>query len=363
MISDSGNHVIRRVDPQGRVRTIAGTPGVAGYRDADSPALAQFNHPQGLAVESFELVLYVADQGNAVIRTVTARGPVRTLAGKAGERGDQDGPALEARFTQVKGVAVTRRWTGRPTLYVLDGHALRAVDGDTGQVTTLLGSVGTPAFQEIQGGDALTRRAALLTPCLNDPWDLQPSARGFLITDRGNHAIREWRVADDSLVTVAGDPTRQATRPGLLRDGLRAPLDETYAALDRPAGITGPFGGDQDGPWFVASGPSVAFLGCGPSKAPPVLTLERLENGPGGSFTARFSVAAEAVPAPIHYTVEFLEPDGTRAERRVGEGFTGMPLVAEACFAQQGEGTVIMRCVTPEGRSAELRQRVTIPAS
>jgi hypothetical protein len=362
MVSDSGNHVLRHVNPQGEVKTIAGSPGVAGYRDADSPAQALFNTPQGLAVEPFELLLYVADQGNAVVRTVEAQGPVRTLAGKAGERGDQDGAAAEARFTHLKGVAVDRRWSaGRTTLYVLDGHALRAVDAGTGRVTTVLGTVATPAFQTIQGGDVQARRLALLTPCLNDPWDLQPSPRGFLITDRGNHAIREWRVADHSLVTVAGAPTQQGTRPGLLRDGLPGPLDERYAALDRPAGITGPYGGLPEGPSFVVTGASVAFLGCGPSgAAPPVLALERLEGGPGGSFTTRFSVAA-AVPTAIHYTVEFLEPDGTRAELRTGEGCTGEPLLAEGCFAQQGEGTVLMRCVTAAGLSAELRQPVTLP--
>ena len=361
MVSDSGNHVLRHVNPQGQVKTIAGSPGVAGYRDADSPAQALFDTPQGLAVESFELILYVADQGNAVIRTVKAHGPVRTLAGMAGERGDQDGAATEARFTHLKGVAVDRRWTGgRATLFVLDGHAVRAVDAGTGRVTTVLGTVATPAFRTIQGGDVETRRLALLTPCLNDPWDLQPSPRGFLITDRGNHAIREWRVTDHSLVTVSGAPTQQGTRPGLLRDGLPGPLDERYAALDRPAGITGPYGGRREGPCFVATGASVAFLGCGHSgEAPPVLTLDRLEGGPGGSFTVRFSVVA-ADPVAIHHTVEFLEPDGSRAELRMGEGRSGELLLAEGCFAQRGEGTVLMRCVTSAGRSVELRQQVTI---
>jgi hypothetical protein len=237
---------------------------------------------------------------------------------------------------------------------------VRAVDAGTGRVTTVLGTVATPAFRTIQGGDVETRRLALLTPCLNDPWDLQPSPRGFLITDRGNHAIREWRVADHSLVTVAGAPTQQGTRPGLLRDGLEGPLDERYAALDRPAGITGPYGCRREGPCFVATGASVAFLGCGHSgEAPPVLTLDRLEGGPGGAFTVHFSVAA-ADPVAIHHSVEFLEPDGTRAELRMGEGRSGEPLLAEGCFAQRGEGTVLMRCVTSAGRSAELRQQVTI---
>jgi hypothetical protein len=104
----------------------------------------------------------------------------------------------------------------------------------------------------------------------------------------------------------------------------------------------------------------VAYLGCGHSEAAPaVLTLDRLEGGSGGSFTVHFSVAT-ADPVAIHHSVEFLEPDGTRAELRMGEGRSGEPLLAEGCFAQRGEGTVLMRCVTSAGRSAELRQPVTI---
>jgi hypothetical protein len=65
-VADSGNHVIRQVDPDGRVETLAGCSGIAGHADHDDPRLALFRDPQGVCVVDGNL--YVADRGNHVIR-------------------------------------------------------------------------------------------------------------------------------------------------------------------------------------------------------------------------------------------------------------------------------------------------------
>ena len=66
-------------------------------------------------------------------------------------------------------------------------------------------------------------------------------------------------------------------------------------------------------------------------------------------------------PLPLHWAAEFLEPDGTLAERRSGEGFTGRLLCAEGVFAQSGTASVVVRCVTGGGRSAGARRSVAVP--
>jgi hypothetical protein len=354
LVADSGNHAIRAVEPDGSTSTYAGTPGQAGWADHEDPLEAQFRNPQGLARDPDCQCLYVADQGNAVIRRIDIRGSVTTLAGQPGSPGDQDGPA--ARFTDLKGIAVPRHWQhGRRHLYVLDGHAVREVDPDTGAVTTVLGQVGTPGFREVRPGDPA------LGPCLNDPWDLKPTEQGFLITDRGNNAVREWNLEQGTLATVAGDPGQRGSRWGLLRDGMDLPLDETYAALDRPGSILNLTGSR----WLVATGHEVVCLGRGilGNDQARAVTLDAGVAERGGACRARFTLAAAGPgePEPISWSVDFLEPDGTLAERRTGDGFTGQAILAEGTFAQTGAGTVVARCVTRQGRSSGARLGVAIP--
>jgi uncharacterized repeat protein (TIGR02059 family) len=68
-ISDTLNHCIRKVTPDGIISTVGGT-GVPGYVSEDSPASeAQFEYPIGLAL-SPDGSIYVADRGNNRIRRI-----------------------------------------------------------------------------------------------------------------------------------------------------------------------------------------------------------------------------------------------------------------------------------------------------
>ena len=361
-IADTGNHVIRSVHSGGRICTWAGTPGVAGYRDAEDPGQALFHQPMGLAKNLVTGGIYVADQGNAVIREILPGRGVLTRAGRPGEPGDQDGSLETARFSNLKGMYMDYRWSRTGTLFMLDGHALRALHN--GEVTTFLGQVATPGFQEVRQSDRQERLRALAQPCLNDPWALCPSPRGFLITDRGNHAVREWDARKSTLTTVAGDPALGSTRWGLLRDGLGGlPLDESYATLERPAGIA-PARFGAPGGYLVTTGTGVAFLGYHDQGRVQLdsVVLEGLGGGPGDSCQARFSVQASLggrpVEWPIYYTVDFLEADGTLAERRQGAGRSGEELTAEGDFARPGPRTVLVRVVTDQGVSAGAQAQV-----
>lgn len=102
---DSNNHVLRRVDRDGTITTIAGT-GVQGYTGDGGPAtLAQLSNPHDLDFGS-DGSIYVADTGNNVIRRIDVNGVITTIAGdgEAGYGGD-GGDARGCRFDRPTGVA------------------------------------------------------------------------------------------------------------------------------------------------------------------------------------------------------------------------------------------------------------------
>jgi sugar lactone lactonase YvrE len=104
-VSEYGNHAVRRITPEGRIETMAGT-GVAGYAgDGGKAANANLNGPLGIAVDVFGNLL-IADSENHRVRMVTGDGIIRTVAGDgvAGFEGD-GGAATAARLYLPAGVA------------------------------------------------------------------------------------------------------------------------------------------------------------------------------------------------------------------------------------------------------------------
>jgi sugar lactone lactonase YvrE len=83
-------HAIRRLDASGIVTTIAGKPGEPGNADGDGAA-ARFRDPSGIALDDGGNV-YVADNGNSVVRKIAPTGVVTTVAGVAGVVGFVPGP-------------------------------------------------------------------------------------------------------------------------------------------------------------------------------------------------------------------------------------------------------------------------------
>ncbi len=139
VLADTGNHVLRRVDSSGRAGTLAGAPGQAGHLDGPDPGAALLHTPKGVVVAG-DGTVYVADSGNSVIRRIEPGAGVTTLAGRPGIRGGQDGPPGVGTFTDLKGLAANAHG-----LYVTDGHSLRQVSYD-GEITTLAGAPDAPGF-------------------------------------------------------------------------------------------------------------------------------------------------------------------------------------------------------------------------
>src|SRR5262249_43405924 len=68
-VADAIDHRVRKITPDGVIRTVAGT-GVAGFTGDGGPgSLAQVNAPYGIAVDRAGNI-YIADLGNARVRKV-----------------------------------------------------------------------------------------------------------------------------------------------------------------------------------------------------------------------------------------------------------------------------------------------------
>ncbi|WP_186758119.1 IPT/TIG domain-containing protein [Echinicola salinicaeni] len=133
-IADRNNHAIRKIDTEGNVSTVAGT-GTAGY--ANGPGnIAQFNQPLDVTVDD-NGVLYVADNINHMIRKIDVDGTVSTVAGR-GERGYQDGALSEAMFSNPSGLDLDNEGN----IIVADriNHLIRRINLSTDEVSTIAGS-------------------------------------------------------------------------------------------------------------------------------------------------------------------------------------------------------------------------------
>ncbi|GAA3972208.1 hypothetical protein GCM10022407_17520 [Hymenobacter antarcticus] len=148
-VADTENHTVRKITPDGVVTTLAGTARQKGSADGWGAA-ARFHHPAGVAVDASGNV-YVADNGNHTIRKITAAGEVTTLAGRARGHGGTDGPGSQARFLFPAGVAVD----AIGNVYVADraNTTIRKVSS-TGDVSTLAGSVLRIGYVDGPGPDA-----------------------------------------------------------------------------------------------------------------------------------------------------------------------------------------------------------------
>ena len=195
-IGDEGNNVIRRIAPDGTVITLAGN-GTAGFVDNADPTLAQFDSPDGLAVDAAGNV-YVADYNNNRIRKIDGTtGAVTTLAGAGGSGYLDNANPLTAQFANPTDVAVD----AAGNVYVADfgNSRIRKIDGTTGEVTTVAGD-GTLGFQD--NVDPLLAK-------FNGIFGITVDASGNLyVADTYNNRIRKIDGTTGEVTTFAGDGTQ-----------------------------------------------------------------------------------------------------------------------------------------------------------
>src|SRR5690242_18297545 len=92
-ISDTYNHRIRKLSPDGAVTTFAGT-GEYGFRDGRADK-AQFGWCFGITIGTKDDVIFVSDFSYHTIRKIED-GYISTLAGNPGESGYVNGKGREA---------------------------------------------------------------------------------------------------------------------------------------------------------------------------------------------------------------------------------------------------------------------------
>ena len=182
IVSDTGNHAIRKITGA-FVITIAGN-GIGGFQDGPETQ-ARFNEPRA-AIMCPDGFIYVADTLNHVLRRIDPNGRVSLFAGAPGESGFYDGSLLEARFFQPFGLYLTENGV----LYVADSanHAIRRIEN--GVVSTIAGQPGDPIrFSDyFEGGyvDGPNHEARF-----NFPRDIALLPDGsIIVADSLNHAIR-----------------------------------------------------------------------------------------------------------------------------------------------------------------------------
>jgi hypothetical protein len=133
------------------VSTIAGAYAQTGSADGTNDQ-ARFRSPGGIALDSLGRA-YVSDWENSTVRQITPVGTnyvVKTLAGKAGERGSVDGTGSAARFwNPLGGIGVD----SAGTVFVTDNGMIRkvAAAGTNWVVTTIAGAPGATGWVDGTG--------------------------------------------------------------------------------------------------------------------------------------------------------------------------------------------------------------------
>ena len=153
-IADEMSCTVRVVDQEGIIRRYAGI-GVGGYNGDGIPALeAALYHPEHLFFDSQDH-LYVCDNSNDRIRRIDRNGIITTVLGSPypvgvdGRRSRSSigdgGPATQATILMPDSIFID----GRDNLYIGEkyGFRVRRVDASTGIVETVVGT-GIPGFGE-----------------------------------------------------------------------------------------------------------------------------------------------------------------------------------------------------------------------
>ena len=106
-VSDSGNHTIRKITNPGVVTTLSGSAGNIGSNDGAGLS-AKFNNPNEIAIDNSGNLIIV-DSGNQILRKInptTGVGVVTTVIGTAGNIGSDDGIGTQGSLSSPNGIAI-----------------------------------------------------------------------------------------------------------------------------------------------------------------------------------------------------------------------------------------------------------------
>lgn len=138
-VCDTSNHRVRKITPDGKIMTVAGT-GEKGWSGDGGPATAaKLSEPYEVRFDHTGNIFWVERLSHSIRRLEAKSGIISTVAGSgaAGFSGD-GGPATEAKMNEPHSIGFDKAGN----LYICDvkNHRIRKVDMKTGIISTFAGT-------------------------------------------------------------------------------------------------------------------------------------------------------------------------------------------------------------------------------
>jgi sugar lactone lactonase YvrE len=206
LVSLADDRLVRVDGQSGVVTPLAGAAGQPGFADGTD---ARLDYPAGLFNDGAGTV-YIADEGNAALRTLTlSTSSVATYAG-AKSSGSADGAGGDARFFAPQGLAA-----GDDALYVADttNNTIRKVVTASGETTTVAGLAGAPGSADGAAGDARFNAPEGLA--------LDGAAQLLYVADSNNRRLRRIDLGSGLVTTLSPQPA----------------AGDAFTSFDSPAGL------------------------------------------------------------------------------------------------------------------------------
>lgn len=356
LIADSGNNVVRRVELNGNITTVAGN-GSGGFSGDGGQALrAQFSNPSGVAVD-ISGNIYVTDTNNRRIRKITPSGVISTFAGSG-----VDGPSLDnipaVQASLISPIGITTDLAGNVYFADRQDIKIRKVN-PSGVITTVAGT----GFSGFLGDGGLATQARLHFP----EGVAVDGAGNVYFTDRDNNRVR---------VVLANPPTFTAT-PGALSFTATAQGSMSPA---QPVTIV-PIAGSQTLnavglPIQASTRDSWLKIESDPQGKLPVSL--RLSVDPSGLSAGQYQTTVQlsspatpttrSIPVTVNVAPE-VKPDLSLNTREIAESVTqgSLPLSKEVVISNTGSGTlsytVTVTGNTPDWLSLDSAQGSATPSA
>ena len=201
-VAEFATNLIRRIDSDGTIRTIAGSGGGGFAGDGGLATRASLKGPSGVAVDAAGNI-YVADGNNDRIRRIdAATGNISTIAGGGADRDDHtidgaaEGSVLKDPFAL---------WIDGDNLYLVElgynGNRVRRIDLAAKTIVTIAGALDGTAGYTGDGGLAADALLSSLVGIAVDP------TGNIYIKDNAHLVVRRIDAVTKKIETYAGGGT------------------------------------------------------------------------------------------------------------------------------------------------------------